>query len=121
MAFNINGTTGLTFNNGSTQDVGGVGTGSQTWQNVTASRVDGTTYTNTTGKPILVNLQGYTNSAGAAGVTGTCNGLIVAQTQPYAAGGAYGGFVSFIVPNGATYSGTFSGTNGFLFRWTELR
>jgi hypothetical protein len=121
MAVDINGTTGLTFNNGSTQDVGGVGTGTQTWQNVTASRVDGTTYTNSTGKPIVVNIQSTTNSAGAAGVTGNCDGIIVAQTQPYAAGSAYGGFISFIVPNGSNYSGLFSGTSGFILRWTELR
>ena len=55
MAVDINGTTGLTFNNGSAQDVGGIGTGSQAWTNVTASRAFSTTYTNTTGKPIMVS------------------------------------------------------------------
>jgi hypothetical protein len=53
MAVDINGTTGLTFNNGSTQDVGGIGIG-QTWQGV--SRAYNTTYTNSTGKPIFVSV-----------------------------------------------------------------
>ena len=121
MALNINGTTGLTFNNGSTQEVGGVGTGEQTWQNVTASRVEGTTYTNTTGKPIMVNLQAYQTVVGSGGITGYCEGIIVAQMQPWGPSAAYGGAVSFIVPNGSTYAGVFTGSAGYISRWTELR
>lgn len=121
MSLDLNGTSGITFNNGSAQDVGGLGTGSQTWQNVTASRVEGTTYTNTTGKPIMVNLRAYQYSAGSGGATGYCDGIIVAQTAPYGPGVAYGGFISFIVPNGSNYSGAFSGTSGYISLWTELR
>lgn len=84
----------------------------QTWQNVAASRAYGTTYTNTTGRPIFVFVMGTGNSsssyatvagitAGAANTTSTsCN-------------------VWFIVPSGATYSVSMSGAS--LQIWSELR
>ena len=36
----------------------------QTWQNVTGSRVQGTTYTNSTGKPIMVSIISAPTDAG---------------------------------------------------------
>lgn len=92
----------------------------QTWQNLTASRVKGTTYTNTTGRPIQVsvnvNLQGTTQSSNSL----TVDGLVVGyQTQNTA--GVQSGITSqltAIVPSGSTYS--VSG-NGTITSWFELR
>jgi hypothetical protein len=117
MAVDINGTTGLTFNNGSTQDVGGVGTGGQTWQSVTGSRAIGTTYTNSTGKPISV-VVGVTLTNTSTFTTLVVSEVIVSITQGYA-GGAYTYELSAIVPNGASYRVT--GGSPTLYSWTELR
>lgn len=92
----------------------------QTWQNLTASRVKGTTYTNTTGRPIQVsvnvNLQGTTQSSNSL----TVDGLVVGyQTQNTA--GANTGITSqltAIIPSGSTYSISGSGT---ITSWFELR
>jgi hypothetical protein len=112
MSVEINGLTGLTFNNGSTQDVGGVGTGSQTWTNVTSSRAQGTTYTNTTGKPIsvviVVPLNGST-------LTLFVNGLAIQSMGNTSIGN---GTVTAIVPNGSTYSLTAVSS---IASWFELR
>ena len=114
MAVDINGTTGLTFNNGSAQDVGGVGTGSQAWTNVTASRVFSTTYTNTTGKPIMVSVNLY-NGGGTSFGLSVAGVLVATAYQPGIANGY--AQLSAIVPNGSNYSctGTTLGT------WLELR
>ena len=92
----------------------GLGVG-QTWTNVTASRVSGTTYTNTTGKPICVSVTG--TLAAANGLTLTISGIIVnegyvsaANTRPIAVG---------IVPNGETYSVAASPST--IKAWSELR
>lgn len=77
----------------------------QAWQNVLGSRVSGTVYTNTTGKPIIFNVSVATGS-----VSGTVNGVTITI-----AGGLY---VSAIVPHGATYSAT---TTAALAHWAELR
>lgn len=75
----------------------------QTWQDVTGSRVSGTTYTNSTGKPIMVIL---TFAGGSANLT--INGI---QT------GAIGYLQCAIIPNGSTYS-----SNGAtVSKWLELR
>jgi hypothetical protein len=109
MALNLNGTTGLTFNNGSTQDVGGVGIG-QTWQDVSASRASGVTYTNTTGKPIMVNIMETTNATAEFYV----NGVLVGR----GVGTGTDGTISAIVPNGSNYNASLPG--GFA-AWAELR
>jgi hypothetical protein len=95
----------------------GVGIG-QTWQDVAGSRSNGATYTNSTGKPIMVNMgisstNGFNNiRASVAGVTvGTFDGATPTST-------AGGGSVSFIVPNGTNYSISWVGTRSF---WSELR
>jgi hypothetical protein len=121
MAMTLSGSSGITFNNGSAQDVGGVGTGSQTWQSLIGSRVSGTTYTNTTGKPIMVNAHGITGGAGNAGLQGYVDGLLIASNVPYANSANYGGLVSMIVPNGSNYSVNWGGSSGSLTLWAELR
>lgn len=86
----------------------------QTWQDVTGSRAPNTTYTNSTGKPILVWV-GFTVVAG-----GTISYLINGVTIAYSASIDVGDIlpVSFIVPNGATYR---CNTTSTLNRWSELR
>lgn len=91
---------------------GGIGIG-QTWQDVTSSRVGGTTYTNSTGKPIMVNIvrgqRGYVNS-----ISLTVGGVVVARSVTASDAGST---MSAIVPNGATY---ILSANDF-DNWAELR
>lgn len=83
-----------------------VGVG-QTWQDVSGSRSVGSTYTNSTGRPIQI-LAVSSSSAWGVVINGTT--LIP--------GGTYTSFVtvSMVIPAGATYSLT-SGTIG---KWLEL-
>jgi len=90
----------------------------QTWQSVTGSRVSGTTYTNTTGKPIYIAV--VQSGAGTNGsVTLAVNGVTVAivgngssqQTNQSAAA---------VVPPGGTYVATISGAQP-ISNWSELR
>lgn len=94
----------------------GVGQG-QTWQDVTASRAVATTYTNSTGKPIMVFIRGQTSSSGGY-FTITVNGTTIGSTTQGYTGNAFNS-ASFIVPNGQTYSITASVNT--LSLWTELR
>jgi hypothetical protein len=83
----------------------------QTWQTVTGSRVDGTTYYNTTGKPIDVGIF----STGASATTLTVGGVIASSSQ----GTTYAeSNLSAIVPPGASYVS--SGVSGTVV-WAELR
>ena len=82
----------------------GVGASGQTWTNVGGSRVSGTTYTNSTGKPIQLAIE----------ATGGTNFLAVVDGNSLVAGI---GLVFAIVPNGKTYTIT---TDGSL-SWFELR
>ena len=88
---------------------GGLGTG-QTWQDVTGSRVLATTYTNSTGRPIMVSV-----TTGSASVT-TLNINGKEYTKFNAASGGYGSAYA-IIPNGATYACV----AGAISRWMELR
>lgn len=96
-----------------TSDVIGVG---QTWQN--PSRAIGTTYTNSTGKPIMVTVS-YTCSAG-----NSVQGMIIGGVTVYASGvtsaGGASGF-SLIVPNGSTYVTTTNLGAMTLVTWQELK
>ena len=92
------------------QDIG-VG---QTWQDMTASRAYGVTYTNNTGKPIMFSI---TTGAGNGIVSLVVNSIVAGYSMNgngiLAAGG-------IIVPNGATYSANIvSGTPNV--SWKELR
>lgn len=83
---------------------GFIGTG-QTWQNVIGSRSRGVTYTNTTGKPIMVVVH---DNAGPAGLL-VVGGVTLNRLSNYL-------WYTAIVPNNTTYS--FSGSFTI---WTELR
>jgi hypothetical protein len=87
----------------------------QTWKNVTRSM--GTTYTNSTGKPIQVCavIEHRSNSTS----TITVNGVSFAGSGSSASGYVWG-TNSFIVPNGHTYSISAGGTY-VLNSWAELR
>ena len=78
----------------------------QTWQAVT--RTSGTTYTNSTGKPIQItaSIYGINNT-----LTLTIGGVILGTVN-----GNYGGSLSGIIPNGATYV-----LNGSYSYCSELR
>jgi hypothetical protein len=88
----------------------------QTWQNVTASRVVGTTYYNTTGKPIQVAIlsTSTTNSRFQFSINGT---LVWDQFSST----IYGDNVScnFVIPAGNNYS--LAVPNGAVQYWMELR
>lgn len=87
----------------------------QTWQNLTASRASGTTYTNTSGRPIAISVYG-SNPSGVVGITVTVSGVVVA-VQGSASNHASN--VSTIVPPGATYSVSITGASSWT--WSELR
>jgi hypothetical protein len=71
----------------------------QTWQDVTASRINGATYTNTTGKPIVVVGRGY-GSTTSNRTRLTINGLTIYSDFV----GVDYGTVQGIVPNNGTYA-----------------
>ena len=87
----------------------------QSWQDVTASRVLGTTYTNSTGKPIQLSISGFFSNGGYSFyVNGIKQDFITSGTQ-------YWVFkINQIIPNGSTYSLSLSGTNS-MCTWFELR
>lgn len=91
----------------------GIGAG-QTWQDVTASRAVGTTYTNTTGRPIMVMFSGD-GPGGVAAIT--IGGVIVGYIDEYSASSDKS-TISFIVPDNTTYS---IGSEAVLTLWSELR
>jgi hypothetical protein len=81
----------------------------QTWQNVKASRAANVTYTNTTGKPIMVVISETGDNGGAML---TVNGVIVC----YATTNNNDVPMSAIVPNNGTYI-----FNDAFMHWVELR
>ena len=83
----------------------------QTWQDVSASRVASTTYTNSTGKPIFVFVYVTVSTTRQFVV----NGITVGNFS----GGLGQGTVSTIVPNGGTYS--INGAVSSIVAWSELR
>ena len=97
--------------------VSSIGVG-QTWQNLTSSRALGTTYTNSTGSPIMIAVTVNTTATTNSKANITVDGVEVTKTYPYASG-VYTPMYA-IVPNGSTYvAGNVSNTT--LNRWTELR
>ena len=73
----------------------------QTWQNVTASRTSGTTYTNSTGKPIMVSAYNDNYTSDLPTISLTVDGLKIAFSD--SGSGTSGICVSGIVPDGSTY------------------
>ncbi|HZU64963.1 MAG TPA: hypothetical protein VFF98_14855 [Novosphingobium sp.] len=92
----------------------------QTWQNVTASRVSGTTYYNTTQRPIFVQVVFPDTSGGSPNITITVGGVTLVNNLNYDySSGTATAIPSFIVQPGQSYSVTIS--NGSIGQWNELR
>ena len=94
----------------------------QTWQDVTASRVAGTTYTNSTGKPIYLVFYGNDIAGQALGLKFYVNGVLVSPSAGMggAVGAAYYMSHTLIVPPNSTYSATWN-TSANVGGWFELR
>ena len=125
MTIALDGSNGITFPNASTQSVGGIGAGGQTWTDVTSSRAMGTTYTNSTGRPIevLITLDGggpgarhdiYVNSVNIGKCYATDYYSGSAATTHYQ-------LANFTIPNGATYSDNVGNGSASVLLWFELR
>lgn len=89
----------------------------QSWQNVLASRVSGTTYTNTTSKTITVYVE--ISSADAETNTIQVDGIVLSSGDWGIAG--MRSVVSFPVPSGSTYKVTTANANSMIRSWSELR
>jgi hypothetical protein len=88
----------------------------QTWQNLTSSRSPGITYTNTTGKPIMVIVMSQGSNPYGASSEIIVDGIQVMVSVNYNPSDQNA--VTAIVPNGSTYSANSSWVyNG----WRELR
>lgn len=110
------GTGTATINTWTSSAASGLGV-SQTWaQYTTSTRVSGTTYTNSTGKPIMVIL-GYGRSGGWTVVVG---GVTVCNAG-HDSNNNNGHLITFIVPSGATYVCTGSQGEANASYWAELR
>jgi hypothetical protein len=103
-------------------DANTVGGSGQAWTNVSGSRVIGTAYTNSTGRPIQVNV--FLNNSGLGSgftATMTSGSVTVSEGQMglFSDESTFGIMLSAIIPNGASYQvNMVSGTISF---WSELR
>ncbi len=88
----------------------------QTWQNMTASRSGGSTYTNNTGKPIVV-IVSIRDANIFSGVLVYVGGVVIIDVDDIGAQGTTP--YTFIVPNGSTYSVTVNSNT--IRHWAELR
>ena len=98
--------------------MGSIGYG-QTWQNVTGSRAVSTTYYNTTGKPIYINVSGTIAGGSYPVFNAIINGVTISGTSVSTTG--TGGSISGVVPVGASYSVAPSAGTLTLVNWSELR
>lgn len=109
-------TNAVQFGDTSVQSSAGIGY-SQTWQNVEGSRSLGVTYTNTTGKPIMVYVSAYSDTIFTVFYF-TIDGMTTIYGRNAMGTGTNGyASASLIVPNGSTYRFT----GGTIYSWLELR
>lgn len=87
----------------------------QTWQDVSASRASGTTYTNSTGRPIFISVKWFRDDGS---LFLTVDGLEIGATGSTAGPQYY--TLTAIIPSGSTYSAIANGSGGTL-SWYELR
>jgi len=102
-----------------TQSSLGVG---QTWTDVTSSRALGTTYTNSTGKPIQLGVTIQFPSASNAVVSYSINGTVIGTLGDNS--GSQPSLllpIQIIIPNGATYAVTTTTGSPSISKWWELR
>ena len=88
----------------------------QAWQDVKTSRALSTTYTNNTGKPILVSITSFATVNGSASIN--VGGVIISTVTTLASAATLS---SFVVPDGTTYSITQTETGAVIWTWSELR
>ena len=94
----------------------GLGVG-QTWQDVTASRIENTVYYNSTGKSIFVSILCHTTlGSGPTLQVNTGTGYVSSGTSAGAFDTVY-----TVVPNGAYYKLISNGGTSTAMTWTELR
>jgi hypothetical protein len=90
----------------------------QYWQNMTSNRLLEVTYTNFTGRPIMVFIR--MADSGSNALTFYIDGALVATTAHN--GGAAGAQVQCIIPTGSTYGNISSGGGAWVLNsWWELR
>nr|DAJ88103.1 MAG TPA: Baseplate structural protein [Caudoviricetes sp.] len=91
----------------------------QTWQDVKDQRQAGVTYTNTTGRPIMVCIQATMNYG-----TATCpifvDGIKVGEVWEHHAVSKVD-HITFLVPNGSTYKADLTIGINTIYVWSELR
>jgi hypothetical protein len=92
----------------------------QTYQDVTASRASGTTYYNTTNRPIFVFITAQAASGNTTYLTPTIGGVAQLSGNTYCSSASYGVQQQFIVPAGQSYLITAQNI-GSINRWLELR
>lgn len=93
----------------------------QTWQAFSSpNRTSGTPYINSTGRPIMVNVccQDSGSGVSANALVATVSGVTVGYASTNATYSRP--MVSFVVPDGATYVVTYTGTLAIQY-WSELR
>lgn len=91
----------------------------QTWQDVLASRAVGVTYTNSTGKPIMISIATIVNTATPQSTliaSGIPIGSVAVSGLP--AGQSYRGQLSAVIPNNGTY---LISSSAQILQWGELR
>lgn len=103
--------TTLTFSDSSTQSTAPIGSPAQSWQDMSASRSAGVTYTNSTGRPIMVSIRAQT---GTSDCSITVNGVTAALALQTV---ATRNFLTVIVPN----NGTYIMQPAYSTLWSELR
>lgn len=92
---------------------------SQTWQNVTGSRAGGTTYTNSTGRPIQVLIAIRTSGTSGTSVFAVNGTSVSSPTWSSITSGNLPIIYSVIVPDGSTYRCDLGGAT--VDAWSELR
>ena len=118
---NTTGSSGSCTGNAATSS-GSIGNG-QTWQNLTASRALATTYTNSTGRSIAIQVSANSGASGVVTLTMVIAGVTFPTNQNQtASGGTQSSYRDAIIPSGATYIITTTGTSvATLALWVELR
>ncbi len=96
----------------------------QTWTNVTSSRVLDTTYTNTTTKPIVLNIYVRRDGISTAGVgVSIGGGIVIPISYDSNSGGGNNAVGNIIVPVGMTYNVSVISEEPIssILSWWELR
>lgn len=93
----------------------------QSWNNYTGSRAIGVSYTNTTGRSIVVSVQIDSSSGGNIYSTLYVNGIPVAAYNYQNRNYNNASCLTAVVPNGFTYQCNVAGSNPVIPLWSELR